>query len=281
MGPPRDPAGQRRRRVLPVILAAAAWLGAAGARAHDTWLIPDEAELAAPAPLSLTLASGIVFPLAEAGTLPERLAVARFRLAGRVHPLQLPRATPTALRLRMVPGAAAGLAAAWVTLKPFEVDIEDDIVQVYFDEINASAGQRALWARAGPARRWQERYVKHAKTFLRLGAADGSAADWAHPVGAAYEIVPLADPTRLRVGDSLALRVLKGGRPLAGLQLGAVHDGAQRGGFVASDAAGGARVSFDRAGWWLIRGTELRAVDATGMNWESDWVSLSVFVAAR
>lgn len=261
------------------LLTCFVWLSAmAGvAYAHDSWLIPDEAVLAAGQAVDLSFTSGVIFPDAQAGPQPDRQVVSRFRQAGKDHSLLLPRNTAKDLRLRLVP-RTAGIAAAWVSLKPFEVDFGDDIAQVYFDEINASAEQRALWARAGQDRHWYERFVKHAKTFVRFGSDAARPEDWATPVGAVYEIVPLADPTRLRVGDSFAVRVLKRGNPLAGLEMAAVYNRELRGGFVTTDKRGEARVVLDRAGWWLLRATELRASDASGKNWESDWVSLTVYV---
>lgn len=270
----------RAKRSMVWIAAASLLVLSANAAAHDTWLVPDEAQLSAPVPVGLALTSGIVFPVAEAGAPVNHLAAARFRLGGEDHSLLLPRPAPTALRLRLVP-RAAGVAVAWVTLKPFKVDIEEPIVQVYLDEINAAPRLRALWARAGVHRQWSEHFAKHAKTFVRFGDAPGAADDWEKPVGAPYELLPLADPTRLRVGDSLKVRALKQGKPLAALELSTAHDRERRGPFVATDARGEASVSFDRPGWWLLRGTELRPVDNTGYNWASDWVSLSVYVSAR
>ena len=247
------------------------------AQAHDTWLLPDAARHEAPGPVTLGLASGNLFPDAESGFLPERIAAASFRLGGRHYPLNMLRVTPEQLLLRLAPHAT-GIAAVAVTAKPLDVEIDDRIVDIYFDEINASAAQRKAWAEAGPNRRWQERFVKHAKTHVRFGPGDKATA-WSTPSGAEFEIVPEADPTALTAGDSLPVRALKNGGPLAGLQLAAVRERKLVGGFVATDADGRARISLPQPGWWLIRGTELRQRDASGSRWDSDWVSLSLFVA--
>jgi twitching motility protein PilT len=56
--------------------------------------------------------------------------------------------------------------------------------------------------------------VKHAKTYVRVGRrADSS---WSEPLGLGLEIVPTADPTSLRAGSPLQVRLLKDGQPLAG-----------------------------------------------------------------
>ena len=245
--------------------------------AHDTWLVADAVRYDGPTAVILGLASGNSFPEAESGFLPERIAAASYRLGGVRHPLSVLRVTPEQLRLRLAP-QLPGIAAVAVTVKPLDIEIDDRIVELYFDEINASTGQRSAWGSAGPTRRWRERFVKHAKTFVRFGVDDDAAA-WSRPMGAAYEILPEADPTTLTAGDSLPVRVLKNGQPLGGLQLAAVRDRKVTGGFVATGADGRALISLPEAGWWLIRGTELRQRDASGTRWDSDWVSLSLFVA--
>lgn len=245
--------------------------------AHDTWLLPDEVRHDGPTAVTLGLASGNLFPDAESGFLPERIAAASFRLGGVHYPLSVLRVTPEQLLLRLAPDAP-GLAAVAVAVKPLDIEIDDHIVDIYFDEINASAAQRKAWSAAGPTRRWQERFVKHATTYVRFGAGDDAAA-WSTPGGAAFEILPEADPTVLTAGDSLSVRALKNGQPLEGLQLAAVRDRKVTGGFVATGADGRARISLPQPGWWLIRGTELRQRDASGTRWDSDWVSLSLFVA--
>jgi len=245
--------------------------------AHDTWLLPDGGRYDEPTEVTLGLSSGNLFPDAESGFPPERIAAASFRLGGKHYPLSVLRVTPEQLLLSMAPHAP-GIAAVVVTVEPLDVEIDDHIVEIYFDEINASAAQRKAWSAAGPMRRWQERFVKHAKTYVRFGAGDDAQA-WSTPSGATFEILPEADPTALNAGVSLPVRALKNGQPLQGLQLAAIHERKVTGGFVATGADGRARIPLPQPGWWLIRGTELRQRDASGTRWDSDWVSLSLFVA--
>jgi len=120
--------------------------------------------------------------------------------------------------------------------------------------------------------------VKHAKTCLRIGeAADGS---WAEPVALALEIVPESDPTALRVGDRVAVRLLKNGAPLAGLAVGMEPRGRQAP-LPRSDAEG--RVSFvvERPGPLLLSATELRPSSSGENEWESDFTTLVLDVAPR
>jgi hypothetical protein len=96
----------------------------------------------------------------------------------------------------------------------------------------------------------------YAKAIVRVGAA--SDASWSEPVGLGLEIVPLGDPTRLRAGDAIAVRVLQEGRPLAGLALRAVTRGRPPSS-VRTDANGEATVPLGAGGPWLIAGSAAHA----------------------
>ncbi len=94
-----------------------------------------------------------------------------------------------------------------------------------------------------------------AKAVVRVG--DTPDESWREPVGLGLEIVPLADPTRLRAGDAIAVRVLEEGRPLAGLALRAITRG-RTPALVTTDASGEATVALAAGGPWLIAGTRPR-----------------------
>ena len=92
----------------------------------------------------------------------------------------------------------------------------------------------------------------YAKAVVRVGDADDRT--WRDPVGLALEIVPLADPTRLHAGDTLAVRVLQNGRPKAGLPLRAITRGRPPSS-VTTDANGEATMALASGGPWLIAGS--------------------------
>lgn len=255
-------------------LTAAALALAASAGAHDTWLAAT-AHVEPRSLLRMELTSGGAFPDLEQPIRPERLAVSACRVGGAEVAMGVGPSWQYALRLRTWM-AAPGVAVCRVALAPRALELEPQEVAHYLEEIGAAATVGPLWARTPEPRRWRETYTKHAKAVTRVGeSADES---WRDPVGLGLEIVPLADPTRLRAGDTLPVRVLKRGAPLPGLPLRASARG-RVGVFVTTDAQGEARVALPSAGPWLVAGTELRASTARPAEWESDFTTLTLDVA--
>ncbi len=64
-------------------------------------------------------------------------------------------------------------------------------------------------------RRISERYTRYAKTLLNVGPGDGDD----RPVGLAFEIIVETNPYTANAGTPIAARVLKDGRPVAGVQV--------------------------------------------------------------
>jgi uncharacterized GH25 family protein len=128
--------------------------------------------------------------------------------------------------------------------------------------------------------RWRESYTKHQKTFARVGdpASDRS---WAEPVGTFLEIVPEKDPTALKAGDDLPVRVLKDGKPFGGFSLNAVNPAQPKGETRKTGSDGRVTFRLDAAGRWLLRGTDIRKSNQPDTDWESDFVTLTVEAKAK
>lgn len=97
------------------------------------------------------------------------------------------------------------------------------------------------------------RSVKYAKAIVNLGAAG----DVSQPVGQTLEIVPLANPGALKVGDDLPVRVLFEGKPLAKVEVLGLYAGfSQHEGsyafYARTDKDGKAYVKLSAAGQWLV-----------------------------
>jgi len=244
--------------------------------AHDTWLIPDKFEVAPGASVTLDLTSGMAFPKLESGPKPERVQEAKCRLAGQMIEFTQRIAAPHSLQLKgELP--QAGVATLWVKLPSRTIELKPDEVEHYLEEISAPDSLRKQWTDMKEPRRWRESYTKHQKTFVRVGEAKADRS-WSEPVGTLLEIVPEADPTAVRTGDDLPVRILKGGSPLAGFALNAVSAGEEKGETKKTDAEGRVRFHLNKEGPWLLRGTDLRKATGGDADWESDFVTLTLNV---
>jgi len=238
------------------------------ALAHDSWLAAGSRTVQAGALLALDMTSAEHFPKPGTGIAPERIESAACLQAGQRFALQPGDRTGAVLQLSARPPAAGGVLC-WVQLKPRALDLAPGKVQEYLDEIDAPAAVRAAWT-SGP-RRWHETYTKHAKVIVP--APGRPATQPQAPVGLALEFVPLSDWSTGQPGERLALQVLRGGQPLAGLSVALTGEQGPPAVRQRSDANG--RVSFSRPapGRWMLSATDLRPVGTDG-SWDSHFSTL-------
>lgn len=247
-----------------------------GANAHDTWLLPDRFRVAKGESLGFGLSSGMDFPVPESAVAADRLLTRSVRLAGRIQSLT-PGKADDALHLSGA-APAEGIAAVWVATRPRTLTLTPEQVDEYLAEVGATDTVGPVWTKSGQ-KTWTETYAKLAKTFVRVGeAGDGS---WAEPVGLGLELVPEADPTRLRVGDALALRLLLDGRPLGDFAVGAAPAAPGKPRLLRTDAQGKVSVRLDQAGPWMLRVTRIVPSPAKPAEWDSAFTTLTVEVLAR
>ena len=97
----------------------------------------------------------------------------------------------------------------------------------------------------------------------------------------ALEIVPEKDPTRLREGDELPVRVLKNGAPYVDFSLNAVAAGETKGETRKTDSAGRVVFRLNKPGQWLLRGTDVRKSTKSDADWESDFTTLTLEVKPK
>ena len=266
-----------------VALAALALAPFAAALAHDTWLLPLRAVVPPGTELLLDLTSGMRFPANETAVRSDRVALARVRLGGAVEAVPAPRGAPHSLRFR-APLRRPGVATLWVDLAPRELSLDSAQVEEYLAEVGAPDSVRVAYLRqfpAGGVRRWRERYGKHAKAVVRVTSPQRPAppadSSWGVPAGQALELVPEVDPTALRPGDVLRVRVLgPGGAPVPSVAVGLVGAGTRGTGLVARTGADGrAEFRLPGAGRWMLRATVLRRAAGPDLDWESDFATLT------
>ncbi len=256
-------------------LALLALLLAPAALAHDTWLRPLASHGSAGATLRAHLTSGMAFPVLDYAIKRSRLARADVRLAGAVTKVTSFEPAKRSLTLA-VPVPRAGIATLAVALAPATLELDEAHVVEYLDEIGLTEQVLPLWQKEPATRRWKETYRKLAKTFVRVGEPAASDASGQEPAGLPLELVPEADPTALRTGDSVAVRLLKDGAALPRIAVAAVNGGKRT--LVTTDAEGRARFALGAPGPWMFAATDLRRrADGT---WESDFTTMVVEVQA-
>ncbi len=260
-------------RLLPALLCAAL---STVAFAHDTWLVAQRSTAAPDSSVTLDLTSGMAFPALDYAIKPDRVARASVRLTGKTSPVKNRKSTAHSLRFS-APLPDPGIATVWVELAPKSLDLTPPKVKEYLDEIGASPEIRRAYEAAPEPRRWREVYAKHAKTFVRVGQPQEDRS-WAEPVGMDLEIVPEKDPSILHAGDDLPVRVIRLGKPAASFPVGLVREGDAHGTLKSTDAAGRVTFRLERAGRWMLRGTDLRRSAKPATDWESDFTTLTLVV---
>lgn len=252
-----------------LVLALATGLG----RAADARLRPAAATAVTGSSIQLSLTRGDGFDTAEEPVAIDEVERARVMLAGEPAKVVDPVADGNTLRLTL-PLPRAGVAVAGVELKPALREIAADDVERALRALHAGDALRAEWEALPTPRRWREQRRENAKTFVRVG--DVADATWAQPLGFGLELLPLNDPTALRAGADLAVRLLFGGRPLVGAVVVFVSAEAEREHVVITDEEGRATATLDVRGAWLVRAAELRRAAAPELTWERDVTSLVV-----
>ncbi|HVZ47526.1 MAG TPA: DUF4198 domain-containing protein [Gemmatimonadaceae bacterium] len=268
-----------RRRATGRLLAAVAALAAAATavQAHDTWLVPTSARVAVGGTVDLHLSSGMTFAADDVTIDPERIVKAAVRIGGTSTRIVAREPHPMALHLPWT-APAPGVAVFGVSLRPRDLELSAAQVDEYIADINAGPDVKAAYQRT---HRWRERYAKHATTFVCVTGGGGRDSGWTEPVGLALEMVPASDPTALRAGDSLRVHVLSHGLPVEGFAIGAERDADPHPVFRRTDADGAATIVLPQNGWWLVHGTLLRPATVASRDWDSDFVTMTLYVGER
>jgi hypothetical protein len=225
------------------------------------------------AAVSLHVTSGMAFPAYDTAPEASRIRSCEWRIGGRRGSLSEFDQEEKSL---VVSGRVNtdGVAVIYAEFDPKEIDLAPDEVDEYMEEIGAPESVRRSWKESGPDATFHETYRKHAKTYLRVGDS-GDAKGCLGPVGFNIDLLPESDPTGLKVGDTLTVKVIRGGNELEGFAVGIVR-GNGRTTLERTSKSGQVALAIDAPGWWLVRGTELRR-NADG-TWESDFTTLTFYV---
>ena len=254
------------------LLAVVSLFCAAPVLAHETWLIPSQFAAKVGEEIWFDLTSGMAFPRLEGAIQAQRVANASCRLGKERFEVTDLRAELSSLVLRRS-FPKEGVATIWLDLKPKEIELSDDQVAEYLDEIGASAEIRRLWSEQRGRVAFKETYTKHAKTFVGVGDIGGDTS-WKVPVGAALELVPRTNPCAVVAGTDFVVELRSKEGAVAGASIGLIVDGAKDRVFRKTDSEGLASFPVTRPGRAMTFVVLLNR-QKDGTSWVSDFATLT------
>ena len=293
-------AGGRMPRIqLSIVTSLALLFFAAVAEAHDFWLVPNAFTNAPGEQIVIRGQTSSRFPTSESAVATDRVASAHLLGASSAERIDDLSTSETSLVLRHRP-TIPGQRVVAVQLFPRTMRESAASFRRYL-ELEGAPEALARVDREGLLRGRDSvtrRYAKYAKTMVEIGTNGPRA--FSRIAGHPLEFIAQADPTRLRAGDTLLVRLLYHGQPLAGVRVhGDVVDsagspptatGAGQGSATArastsdyvTDADGLIRVPITRAGLRNVRTIHIVQADATsGADWDAHWATLVFSVATR
>lgn len=264
----------QRLRTTPLL----AVLAAAPLAAHDVWLEPGAFRVRGAAPVPVRILVGEGFHGDPVPRDPDRIE--RFVAVGPEGERDVPGvdgAEPAGFLRDLPPGLHV---VAYVSRRA-SLRLDPDRFERHLraEGLERIAERRALAGDTGAPGR--EVYSRCAKALVLVGAGGGDA--YRRPLGCHFEIVAESSPFDLAPGDQLAVRLLAGGRPLAGALVTALRQGAEaRPATALSDGSGRAVFRLTSPGVWLVKSVHMEAAPAgLDADWESWWASLTFAIGSE
>lgn len=273
-------------------IVAASLIGATIVGADDFWLVPNAFHVDAGAEIVLRGQTSSRFPTSRTAVAVDRVAEAKLIDESGERAIRGLSVQGRSLMIRDRPSRAGQYAVA-VSIHPRSVRESAAGFRRYLDAEGATAARQRVEREGLLAGKDSvtRRYAKYAKALVQVGS--GGTRAFARPAGHVIEFVPLRDPSALRRGDTLELRLLFRGSPLSAVPVHsdvvdhdsdrdatsagghAGHDGAAAPPSYTPDANGIVRVPLTRAGIWSIRTIHVTQAPAgSGADWDTHWGTL-------
>ena len=239
-------------------------VGAAAVLGHDTYLMPAKFSVKPGRPLFISIHTGDSFPASEQAADPTRLVteIRDLRIAGL--------ATHGVIEI-----AKKGTVSISAQTTPKLSVLPPDKFEAYLREEGLQDVIDARRLKGEASREGRELYTKYAKTLVVSDAPDEG---YATPAGLVIEIVPEADPSKLRAGESLPVRVLFKGKPAPNLRVERAFVAAGRNARSVvgrTDRHGRLTIPIDSDGRWRLHAVHMQASTRADADWESYWASLT------
>lgn len=250
-------------KLLPLLLATSLF-------AHDLYLMPQKFRVAKGDSILLSAHTGDSFPNSEQPIDPTRLSsIPALTMEGWK---SLGKTTYHLIQVNQEGGQYFSIYTKGRLLEMEPAKFED-----YLKEEGLTAALALRKQKDESSAKSRELYAKFAKTYVVAGTpAEG----WKTPVGLKIEIVPLADPASLKAGQTLPIRLLYNGKPLADTQVEmavSINPKAVTRTRIAgrTDAKGELKVTDLMEGKVRLHAVTMDRVSAPDHDWESFWASFT------
>lgn len=226
--------------------------------------------------IAVAFHNGDDFPEPDRPPKPENMLDAAVRIRSASRPFRNLRVDGKVL-LADVPLASPGTALLSVRSRPNLIELDAAKFESYLKHEGLDHVVRWREEHRESAAVGRERYNKYVKSLVTVERGDGGFRTLA---GFPIEIVPESDPTSLKPGDTLSLRVFFRGRPAADLRIEAAwltpEGKAHRKIAGRTDREGKLDVAIGSRGTWKLHTVLMeRCQEPSVADWESFWTSLT------
>lgn len=260
------------------LIVAFALITSATVAAHDFWLSSTQWSASPGTTVTILANVGDRFPKPTSLTAADRVESLKLLGPGEIVNVSSFRQEGQSLAADVTLPATRATYVALMVIKPRLIEIKPSDFDSYLTHEGFEAVIRERHSRGEADRPGRERYSRYAKLLIRAG--DGPSRHVTDPLGLPAEIVPAVDPTSLRPGGSLDVRLIVNRRPISGALIGAVYASSTgkpdewpvR---ARTDAQGRATLLLNAPGPWLVRSVHMERSNDSQADWVSHWASLA------
>lgn len=246
--------------------------------AHDSWLISDKSVANSDDEVWLSFVTGEEFPFGDKATAPSRVAsfVDKHGKETTDIPGYLPQDKGLSVRRKI---SGTGLHVIGVALRPNTIELAPEKFEAYLHDERADAAIERFAQRADKKAAIFEEYTKFAKTIISVEPADENDKSFKAPAGHRLEIIPLTNPCRWKMGQTVKVEVLLDGFRWKDVPVSLGHEGTGPHQYAAqtrTNDKGVASFTLGKPGHAFIKAHFIRPRSGLGkVSWESYWASLT------
>jgi uncharacterized GH25 family protein len=258
------------RRVIGVMTAALLVLSMTRVGAHNTFIVPEKFVAAAGDEITVGFHSADGFP--ESTRVLKTLTDPAIHTATGHMPISGVGVDGMRLSSR-VRLTGSGHVILTATNRTQVAEMKPDAFHAYLEEEALSDIAAARKQRGETGAAAKERYTMYAKSIVLAGTPGEG---YKLVVGTPIELVPLADPYRLKSGEALPVRVLFRGAPAANVAVKAISNKPGSKQHVVGRTNADGVVSMPVApGAWRLQSIYMERSTKPDADWESYWATLT------